>query len=87
MEWSELMTGDGVRKINLEGLEITLRPMKAGALADCCKDGEMDVFAMISSTVSSPPITTEEARQLKPGTFARLASECHKANGTDEALE
>lgn len=87
MTWSELMTGETEKTIKLEGLEVTLSPMKAGALADCCKEGEMDVFEMVSTTVKEPKITAEEARGLKPGTFAKLASECHKVNGTDEDLE
>ena len=87
MTWSELMTGDSEATITLDGLKITLRQMGAGALADCCTDSDVDVFAMIAATVTDPPLTAAEARQLKPGSFARLAAECHKVNGTDEALE
>lgn len=87
MEWSELMTGDARCVVDIEGLTVTLRPMKAGELADCCKEGDMDIFHMISSSVVEPAISAESVRGLTPKVFARLAEECHKINGTDEDLE
>ena len=87
MEWSELMTGDARSVVDIEGMTVTLRPMKAGELADCCKDGEMDIFNMIAASVVEPTISADDVRGLTPKAFARLAEECHKANGTDEDLE
>ena len=86
-KWAALIQGDTGHKVTIEGLVIELKPIMAGALADCCTNGEIDVFAMIAATVVQPPISAEEVRKLSPGAFATLAAECHKTNGTNDALE